>query len=203
MARHNGLRRTVKTLGRKTLLVDARYRRELARQLGVAALPAPSILTMDASAMSFGDESFDFVYALAIFQHLERPSDVLTEMRRVLRPGGVLYFDFMLYTGPQESHDVRALAGDVDGLPPWAHLRPAFAGQVRSNAFLNRIRLSEWRTMFDTDIPGAELILRQPEACRLKIEARRLHQDGELVGYGVEELTTSQVAVTWRKHGRG
>src|SRR5262249_29702228 len=108
MARHNGLRRTVKTLGRKTLLVDARYRRELARQRGVAALPAPSILTMDASAMSFGDESFDFVYALAIFQHLECPSDVLTEMRRVLRPGGVLYFDFMLYTGPQESHDVRA-----------------------------------------------------------------------------------------------
>lgn len=44
----------------------------------------------DVYALPFEDESFDFVYARLLFQHLAKAQDALSEIRRVLRPGGML-----------------------------------------------------------------------------------------------------------------
>ena len=71
--RANGAKRTVKTIGRKLLRIDARYTAELARQLDVPRFPRLPVCRMDASALSFDDDTFDFVYSLAVFQHLETP----------------------------------------------------------------------------------------------------------------------------------
>ncbi|HET6866469.1 MAG TPA: methyltransferase domain-containing protein [Solirubrobacteraceae bacterium] len=46
--------------------------------------------TADAYALEFEDESFDVVHAHQLLQHLTDPVAALGEMRRVLRPGGVL-----------------------------------------------------------------------------------------------------------------
>jgi SAM-dependent methyltransferase len=46
--------------------------------------------TADAYALGFDDESFDVVHAHQLLQHLSDPVAALLEMRRVLRPGGVL-----------------------------------------------------------------------------------------------------------------
>ena len=42
----------------------------------------------NASAMPFGDGSFDFVYCSAAFKNFTEPVQALDEMHRVLRPGG-------------------------------------------------------------------------------------------------------------------
>lgn len=42
----------------------------------------------NASAMPFGDESFDFVYCSASFKNFSEPVKALNEMYRVLRPAG-------------------------------------------------------------------------------------------------------------------
>jgi len=41
-------------------------------------------------ALDLPDDTFDFVYARFLFQHLERPLDAISQARRVLKPGGRL-----------------------------------------------------------------------------------------------------------------
>lgn len=43
-------------------------------------------------ALPFADASFDLVLSDNVIDHAERPHDILREIARVLRPGGVLYF---------------------------------------------------------------------------------------------------------------
>jgi SAM-dependent methyltransferase len=201
MLRENGSGRVLKTMGRKLLLVDARYRHELARQLVARELPEAEVIQMDATGMAFQDESFDFVYAFAVFQHVVDPASVLSEMRRVLRPGGGLYVDFILYTSRTGSHDVRLLASKDGDLPLWAHLRPEHSSGVRPNAFVNGLRLEQWRSLIEDLLPGADMVLQQPETEWLEPEARALWKQGELTDYSLEELLTSKVIVLWRKPG--
>lgn len=49
-----------------------------------------SFSTGDAYALDFADESFDVVHAHQVLQHLTDPVAALRELRRVLRPDGVL-----------------------------------------------------------------------------------------------------------------
>jgi ubiquinone/menaquinone biosynthesis C-methylase UbiE len=55
-----------------------------------AAVTNLSFATGDVYALEFGDESFDVVYAHQVLQHLSDPVAALVEMRRVLRPDGLL-----------------------------------------------------------------------------------------------------------------
>lgn len=46
---------------------------------------------VDAHAMPFEDNTFDFVYSLAVFEHLHSPWVAAKEILRVLKPGGRVY----------------------------------------------------------------------------------------------------------------
>jgi SAM-dependent methyltransferase len=73
------------------------YRATAARVAGVDVSPAvlanPSLTeatVSDLAALPYGDAEFDLAFSRYVFEHLERPADVLRELRRVLRPGGHL-----------------------------------------------------------------------------------------------------------------
>lgn len=46
--------------------------------------------TAEADDLPFADASFDLVFSHALFEHLTNPREALAELRRVLRPGGVI-----------------------------------------------------------------------------------------------------------------
>jgi len=71
-------------LGARTVGIDLGQQFELSR---TAAAPA-ELLEMDAQRLLFADASFDLVYSFHALEHIENPTQALSEMARVLKPGG-------------------------------------------------------------------------------------------------------------------
>ncbi len=78
-----------------------------------------TMLQMSASEMWFKDDMFDLVISNAVFEHVKKPQEVLTELYRVLKPGGGAVINWNPFAGfKMGGHDI--------GIPyiyPWAHLR--------------------------------------------------------------------------------
>ena len=197
MLLRNGPIRTAKTIARRGLGIDARLAEELRRQLGPTQRPAPRIMQMDASKMSFPNASFDLAFSRAVFEHLSDPAAVLGQIRRVLRPGGVAFIILHLYTSDTGCHDARLLTGSRGGLPFWPHLRPQFQHLVRPNAYLNRWRLEEWRDACARELPGS-VVRALCDADEATVAGLRdLRATGECAGFADEELLSVTVEITW------
>jgi SAM-dependent methyltransferase len=198
MVRTNGVKRAVKTVGRKVLGIDSKQSRELARQLNVKAFPTLDVRQMNAENLAFPDSSFDFVYCLAVLPHLGHPQEAVREFARVLAPAGIAYLDFVLYTSRTGSHDIRLLGGRQAELPLWAHLRPEYEELVQPSAYLNKLRIHDWKELFAREMPTSQTIS-EPAEEWVAAEATRLHEQGELGDYSLEELTTTKLTVLWQK----
>ena len=86
-------------------------------------------LLADAHAIPFADDSFDCIFSYAVLEHLHNPFVALSEVARVLRPGG--WFIGTVSQGePFHSsyfhHTPWALLSLVREIPGTAH-RPALA----------------------------------------------------------------------------
>lgn len=57
-----------------------------------ASLPNVVVTRADAHALDFRDGMFDFVFSIALMEHIPRPADALSEFYRVLKPGGSHWF---------------------------------------------------------------------------------------------------------------
>ncbi len=199
MLKHNGPRRTIKTVGRKLLGIDRRHRSELKAQMNVASLPKARVQRMDACNLTFPDGSFDFVHCLSVFHHLPDPGAAMRGIVRVLRPGGTAYISFHLYTSETGSLDPRVFTDRANEVGHWMHLRPDKAHLVHTNAYLNKLRLGQWRQLFETHMPGAIITLVPSNRAGAKSDACVLQSSGELQEYDLEELLTHRLCVLWRK----
>ena len=92
--------------GKDATAIDARSEGfdERARRGGV------QLTAMDAAAMDFADDSFDFVFSYDAFEHFAAPGRVLAEALRVVKPGGHVYLEFgPLYYSPYGEHAYRTV----------------------------------------------------------------------------------------------
>jgi SAM-dependent methyltransferase len=196
MIHHNGLHRAIKTVARKTVGIDRAYARALRKALGVDALPKIDLRRGDACRMQFPDESFEMIYSRAVLNHLAAPAVALSEMARVLKPGGVAHVDLHLYSSLNGSLDPRS----VDATDPelyWAHLREGCS--VIEGASLNKLRLSEWRALFADSWPGSIVDVVQSDNPAIHQKAEKLLAEQKIRGYSKEELVTTTVTAIWQK----
>ncbi|MBL8950965.1 MAG: class I SAM-dependent methyltransferase [Myxococcaceae bacterium] len=193
----HGLMRTLKTFGRRMLGVDAKVERTLADALGVPELPRAKIERMSATAMTFPDSTFDFVYSHSVFEHIDDPAAAVKEVVRVLKPGGAVYLSVHQYTSHSGQHDPRILTRDEIEPPLWPHLRPAHAHTVRPNAYVNRWSLAQWQELFEREMPGVTMLLDKQEGLRGHLN--ELRAQGELAAYSDDDLLTLNVVAVWRK----
>ena len=199
MIRQNGWLRTYKTVARKLARIDSHAKAELAKQLELKSMPELHVLEMDATKTNFQNDQFDVVFSRAVFEHLPDPAGVLREVRRLLKPGGVMVINLHLYTCDSGSHDTRIFVGRREDLPYWAHLRPEYEHLVRSNSYLNKLRLSDWARIFQAELPGSALDAKCDAGERDRLELTKLRSRGQLNGYTDEELLTYTLRATWRK----
>ncbi|MEC7901265.1 MAG: class I SAM-dependent methyltransferase [Acidobacteriota bacterium] len=71
----------------------------------------------DAMALAFQDKTFDVVHSTVSLEHIAEPELALCEAQRVLRPGGIAYFEVEPWFGPRGGHSLCTL--DF----PWGHVR--------------------------------------------------------------------------------
>lgn len=202
LLRQNGPVRFAKTAGRKLLGIDRAFEAALANALGVDRLERGTLLSMDATQMSFPDASFDVVYSFSVFEHLPDPARVLAEVRRVLAPGGVARISTHLYSSFSGCHDMRLFADAHAPIPAWAHLRPAQKQHSREDCYMNEWSLAQWRELFERDLPGCRIEYQPNHAsfdAELREKLRTLRAAGELTDYSDEDLLTVNVICEWKK----
>jgi ubiquinone/menaquinone biosynthesis C-methylase UbiE len=87
--------------------------------------------------LPFEDNSFDIVYSSNVLEHVQDPERVVQEAIRVLKPGGVLHFEFPNFLSYFESHYVifQPPIFNRTMLALWVRLRgkdPAFAKTINT-----------------------------------------------------------------------
>jgi ubiquinone/menaquinone biosynthesis C-methylase UbiE len=108
---------------------------ETARSLADASSPNLSFEVGNIYEPRFPPESFDAVFAHQVLQHLRRPVDALAQMRRLLKPGGVIgvrEVDWGSMTFYPENEGMRRF------LPLYYELARRNGGEPNAGRFMRR-----------------------------------------------------------------
>ena len=153
--------------------------RELyARQPVAGERPEPQFLVFDGRRIELPDESVDRILCFDAFHHVPNPSEVLAEMGRVLKQGGVAAF---AEPGPEHSKSPqsqlemrlhRVIENDIDVHEIWRSARGVGFTDIRFAVFNpNPFLLS--LDDFDDYLAGGEPARRFAEAARRSMFPRR------------------------------
>jgi ubiquinone/menaquinone biosynthesis C-methylase UbiE len=87
-----------------------------AKQYSLKLIQPPHFVGADAATLPFKDSSFDIVISDDGFDHFKQPEQVINEIVRVLKPGGIAFVSFVPYYTTECSHMGAYLRF------PWHHL---------------------------------------------------------------------------------
>lgn len=177
MLRANEPGRVIKAVGRKLIGNDRPELEEWKKQLGRRSMPdAKCDRQYFGRRATVGHVGHRRVWS--VFQSIPDRARAVRRCVEALAPGGVLYIGVQLWTcntGDHKiraftrglkahricallcntgDHNIRAFTGREEELPLFAHLRPGHEHEVEPSAWLNKLRLSEWRAIYSELGPG-------------------------------------------------
>jgi SAM-dependent methyltransferase len=137
-------------------------RRLFERQPVLGSQPEPEFLVFDGYRFDLPDASVDRVLSFDAFHHVPNPAEVIREMARVLRPGGIAAFSEpgpRHSIQPQSQYEMRnfgVLENDVVIEDIWAWAQEAGFAELRLCLFESAPRWVSLRTFTDVVSGRAE-----------------------------------------------
>ena len=154
----------------------------------------------DVSRLPFTSSYFDLVTSVAALEHFLDVPSVVSEVNRVLRPGGVAWISVHLFSCPSGAHNLRLmeipLKNIPDGIDAWDHLRQR---RVKITVPLNEWRIADYIECFASRFE----ILKHYCALREGEHLLTPEIEAELSGRGYtrDELTSGAYIIVARKPG--
>lgn len=150
----------------------------------------------DVNHLPFSDASFDLVTSVAAFEHFLHVPNVVSEVVRVLKPGGLIYARIHLFTSLSGGHNIRVAEVPLRYLPkgvePWDHLRK------RRLPF--DVPLNEWRQgQYLAEFTKHFEVLKHYCAMREGEDLLTPEIENELSNYSCDELTCGAYVIVARK----
>jgi SAM-dependent methyltransferase len=173
----------------------------------------------DAASLQFPAGMFDLVLSISTLEHVSDVDAVLSEIARVLKPGGLALFTFEPIWSCSYGHHLHHFGNCAKLVPPWAHLtrtpeqmRELLTGRWPEDAPLSLDQAIEWTyssqainrlTVRDFRDRFSRCPLKLEWTVDLKeevdpVEARRV---AHLTGLSPDELATKGLSVLLRKEG--
>lgn len=98
------------------------------------------VFKSDFIELNFGTNSMDYVYSNAVLEHVSEPEEVVKQLHRILKVGGVSYHGI----------DLRPHSGDRSTPKTILKYSPEEWNIIKpKKSYLNRLRSSDWEELFD------------------------------------------------------
>jgi len=180
--------------------VDTAYR--MARWIYIKRLGSPAsnhggtLACGDVAHLPFSENTFDLVTSIAAFEHFYDVPSVVAEIRRVTRPGGLVWVWIHPFTSLSGGHNLSLteipLRTIPPGVDPWDHLRRR---HLSFHVPLNEWRIDQYVETFESHLQ----ILKQYCAMREGEEFLTPETKNELLPYRRDELTCGGYVILGRK----
>jgi SAM-dependent methyltransferase len=195
--KRNGFERFAKTAIRH-ILFDRIYYSTLEKELGqpLKIDKELDVRLMNACALEFPDNEFDFIYSCAVFEHIDNVEKASSEVARVLKPDGIVSIGIHLFPSLSGGHSLEWAYPDTcpsKTAPPWDHLRQNL---FPTHVYLNKLRETDYISIFNRYFTILDV--------RESYEGEEFLTDEilkELRDYSKEELLKRYIRVTMRKRG--
>ena len=110
------------------------------KKLNNDTLQARTVIVADAVRTPFPSQYFDFVYSRYLLEHVENLNEIVAEISRLLRNGGITFHWVAPFTALDGGHSLN-----YRSYPPWEHL----LSEVPTNVFINKKRIHEYVDTFN------------------------------------------------------